>query len=35
MPTIAYLANQLPSPVEPYVVDEILAHRKIGLEVVP
>ena len=35
MPTIAYLANQFPSPVEPYVVDEILALRKIGVEVVP
>ena len=35
MPTIAYLANQFPSPVEPYVVDEILALRKAGVEVVP
>jgi colanic acid/amylovoran biosynthesis glycosyltransferase len=35
MPTIAYLANQFPSPVEPYVVDEILALRKTGVEVVP
>ena len=35
MPTIAYLANQFPSPVEPYVVDEILALRQIGVEVVP
>jgi len=31
MPTIAYLANQFPSPVEPYVVDEILALRKAGV----
>ena len=35
MPTIAYLANQFPSPVEPYVVDEILALRRAGVEVVP
>src|SRR4029079_9284450 len=35
MPTIAYLANQFPSPVEPYVVDEILALRKAGVEGVP
>ena len=35
MPTIAYLANQFPSPVEPYVLDEIMALRRTGVEVVP
>lgn len=34
MPRIAYLANQFPSPVEPYVVEEILQLRRHGLEVV-
>lgn len=35
MPTIAYLANHFPSPVEPYVVDEILELRKRGVDVIP
>jgi colanic acid/amylovoran biosynthesis glycosyltransferase len=33
--TIAYLSNLFPSPVEPYVVDEILELRKRGITVVP
>jgi len=32
---IAYLSNQFPSPVEPYVVDEIRELRKRGLTVIP
>jgi len=32
--TVAYIANQFPSPVEPYIVDEIKQLRKRGLEVV-
>jgi glycosyltransferase involved in cell wall biosynthesis len=35
MPTVAYLANQFPSPVEPYVVDEIRELRRRGVRVVP
>ena len=35
MPTIAYLANQFPARSEPYVVDEIVALRKHGIEVIP
>ena len=35
MPTVAYLANQFPSPVEPYVFDEIRELRRRGLAVVP
>jgi len=35
MATIAYLANQFPSPVEPYVVEEIQELRKRGLTVIP
>jgi glycosyltransferase involved in cell wall biosynthesis len=35
MPTIAYLANQFPSPVEPYVAQEILELRKRGATVIP
>jgi colanic acid/amylovoran biosynthesis glycosyltransferase len=35
MPTIAYFANQFPSPVEPYVVEEIKELRKRGLTVIP
>ena len=35
MPTVAYLANQFPSPVEPYVFDEIRELRRLGLAVVP
>jgi len=32
---IAYLSNRFPSPVEPYVVDEMDEFRKRGIEVVP
>ena len=32
---IAYLANQFPSPVEPYVSQEIDRLRRRGIEVVP
>lgn len=32
--TVAYLANQFPSPVEPYVVDEIEELRGRGVEVI-
>jgi glycosyltransferase involved in cell wall biosynthesis len=35
LPTIAYLANQFPSPVEPYVMEEIQELRSRGVEVVP
>jgi glycosyltransferase involved in cell wall biosynthesis len=35
MPTIAYLANQFPSPVEPYVGQEIQELRRRGLTVIP
>lgn len=35
MPTIAYIANQFPSPVEPYVVEEIRELRSRGVEVIP
>jgi DNA polymerase III epsilon subunit-like protein len=35
MPTVAYLANQFPSPVEPYVWEEIQGLRKRGVVVVP
>jgi colanic acid/amylovoran biosynthesis glycosyltransferase len=35
MPTIAYLSNLFPSPVEPYVVDEIRELRRRGVTVVP
>jgi glycosyltransferase involved in cell wall biosynthesis len=34
MLTIAYLANEFPSPVEPYVVDEIAELRRRGIRVV-
>ena len=34
MTTVAYLANQFPSPVEPYVVDEIEELRRRGVEVI-
>jgi len=33
--TIAYLANLFPSPVEPYVVDEIEEVRRRGVKVIP
>jgi len=35
MTRTAYLSNQFPSPVEPYVVEEILELRRHGLEVIP
>ncbi|SPF33417.1 putative Glycosyl transferase group 1 [Candidatus Sulfotelmatobacter kueseliae] len=35
MPTIAYLSNLFPSPVEPYVIDEIRELRRRGVNVVP
>jgi colanic acid/amylovoran biosynthesis glycosyltransferase len=35
MPIVAYLANQFPSPVEPYVGDEIEELRRRGVEVIP
>src|SRR6202162_1340812 len=35
MPTIAYLANQFPSQVEPYVSAEIRELRRRGFEVIP
>jgi glycosyltransferase involved in cell wall biosynthesis len=35
MSTVAYLTNQFPSPVEPYVVDEIRALRCRGITVFP
>jgi len=34
MLTVAYLANQFPSPVEPYVTDEILELRSRGVRVI-
>ena len=35
MPTLAYLTNIFPSPVEPYVIDEIRELRSRGIIVVP
>src|ERR1700733_11528185 len=35
MPVVAYLANQFPSPVEPYVAKEIQELRKSGVTVIP
>jgi colanic acid/amylovoran biosynthesis glycosyltransferase len=35
MPTVAYLANQFPSPVEPYVAEEIWELRRRGVNVIP
>ncbi len=35
MPTVAYLANQFPSPVEPYVFEEIGELRRRGMAVIP
>jgi len=35
MPTVAYLANQFPSPVEPYVAQEIRELRRRGITVIP
>ncbi len=34
MTTIAYIANEFPSPLEPYVVDEIAELRRCGLRVI-
>ena len=34
MTTIAYIANEFPSPLEPYVMDEITELRQCGMEVV-
>ncbi len=35
MLTVAYLANEFPSPVEPYVVEEIKELRRLGVRVIP
>lgn len=35
MPIIAYLANHFPSPVEPYVFEEIRELRRRGIDVIP
>lgn len=35
MPLISYFANQFPSPVEPYVFEEIEQLRRRGLQVIP
>lgn len=35
MPAIAYLANQFPSPVEPYVMEEIQELRRRDVQVIP
>jgi len=35
MAKVAYLANQFPSPVEPYVAEEIQELRRRGLTVIP
>lgn len=35
MPTLAYLANLFPTPVEPYVAAEILELRRRGVDVIP
>lgn len=35
MPAVAYIANQFPSPVEPYVGEEIEELRKRGVRVIP
>jgi colanic acid/amylovoran biosynthesis glycosyltransferase len=34
MKTVAYIANQFPSPLEPYVLDEITELRRRGVEVI-
>jgi len=34
MTTVAYIANEFPSPVEPYVMDEIAELRRRGVEVI-
>jgi glycosyltransferase involved in cell wall biosynthesis len=35
MPTVAYLANLFPAPVEPYVTEEIRELRRRGMTVIP
>lgn len=35
MPTVAYLANLFPSPVEPYVFEEVAELRRRGVRVIP
>jgi colanic acid/amylovoran biosynthesis glycosyltransferase len=35
MPTVAYIANQVPAPVEPYVAEEIQELRRRGIRVIP
>ena len=35
VPTIAYFANQFPSPAEPYVFEEFEELRRRGVEVIP
>jgi glycosyltransferase involved in cell wall biosynthesis len=35
MPTVAYIANQFPSPVEPYVAEEVRELRRRGTRVIP
>jgi colanic acid/amylovoran biosynthesis glycosyltransferase len=35
VPIVAYLANQFPSPVEPYVFDEIEELRRRGVHIIP
>ena len=35
MTMVAYLANQFPSPVEPYVIEEIRELRARGVEIIP
>jgi len=35
MPVVAYLSNQFPSPVEPYVFEEIEELRRRGITVIP
>jgi len=34
MTTVAYIANEFPSPLEPYVIDEIVELRRRGAEVI-
>ncbi|MGB9084958.1 MAG: hypothetical protein WCC46_10065, partial [Terriglobales bacterium] len=34
MSTIAYIANEFPSPLEPYVMDEIAELRRCGTQVI-
>ncbi len=34
MTTVAYIANEFPSPLEPYVIDEIVELRRRGAQVI-